>query len=109
MLGMGLSLTIEDFRQVVVHPKSLITGLICQMVLMPLVAFAITLIVEFPPEIKVGFIIIAICPCMHHPTQFSPHHDITTCYNFSPRIHIAYHSNVPHKRDTITGTKRATE
>jgi BASS family bile acid:Na+ symporter len=62
MLGMGLSLTIEDFRQVVVHPRSLITGLISQMILMPLVAFAITRIAILPQEIKVGFIIIAICP-----------------------------------------------
>ena len=62
MLGMGLSLTIEDFKQVVVHPRSLITGLFCQMVLMPLVAFGITMIADLPQEIKIGFIIIAICP-----------------------------------------------
>lgn len=62
MLGMGLSLTMDDFRKVVVYPRSLITGLVGQMIILPLIAFFIAAKAGLPPEISVGIIIIAVCP-----------------------------------------------
>lgn len=62
MLGMGLSLTLEDFRKVIVYPKSLISGLVGQMVFLPLLAFLIAAYAKLPPEISVGIVIIAVCP-----------------------------------------------
>jgi len=62
MFGMGLSLTIEDFRRILINPRSLLAGLFSQMVLLPVLAFTIASISGLSPELKVGLIVIAACP-----------------------------------------------
>jgi len=62
MFGMGLSLSLHDFERVLVKPRGLIAGLICQMILLPLFAFGIASISGLPPAIKTGIIIIAASP-----------------------------------------------
>ncbi|MFO8128316.1 MAG: bile acid:sodium symporter family protein [Bacteroidales bacterium] len=62
MFGMGLSLSVHDFEKILIFPRALIVGLSCQMLLLPVIAFVIALLSGFPPEIKVGFMIIAACP-----------------------------------------------
>lgn len=62
MLGMGLSLTLQDFRRVVVFPKATFVGLIGQLVLLPLVAFIMLSIIELPPVLAVGVMLLAVCP-----------------------------------------------
>ena len=62
MLGMGLSLTIQDFKRVVVFPKATFVGLVGQLVLLPAVAFAILAVVELPPALAVGVMLLAVCP-----------------------------------------------
>ncbi|MFP4621108.1 MAG: bile acid:sodium symporter family protein [Bacteroidales bacterium] len=62
MFGIGLSLERQDFVNVFRFPKTIFIGLFAQMILLPLVAFIILSITNLPPEIKVGFIIIAACP-----------------------------------------------
>jgi len=61
-LGMGLSLTEKDFRNIFTHPRAVITGLISQMLLLPLIAFFIAGISHIDPLYKVGLMIIASCP-----------------------------------------------
>ena len=61
-LGMGLSLTERDFRNIFLHPRAVTTGLISQMVLLPLIAFLIGQISNIDPLFKVGLMIIAACP-----------------------------------------------
>ena len=61
-LGMGLSLTEKDFRNIFVQPKAVITGLLCQMILLPLIAFLIASSINIEPLFKVGLMIIAACP-----------------------------------------------
>jgi len=61
-LGMGLSLTDRDFRNIFVQPKAVITGLCCQMILLPLIAFLIARSIQINPLFKVGLMIIAACP-----------------------------------------------
>jgi BASS family bile acid:Na+ symporter len=61
-LGMGLSLTERDFRNIFVHPRAVITGLCSQMILLPLIAFAIASLFNMSPLLKVGLMIIAACP-----------------------------------------------
>jgi len=61
-LGMGLSLTEKDFRNIFLHPRAVITGLISQMLLLPLIAFFIARISDIDPMFKVGLMIIAACP-----------------------------------------------
>lgn len=61
-LGMGLSLTDKDFRNIFLQPRAVTTGLICQMLLLPLIAFFIARISNIDPLFKVGLMIIAACP-----------------------------------------------
>lgn len=62
MLGMGLSLTGKDFRNIFLQPKAVITGLISQMVLLPAVAIGIAMVSGLPAEMQVGIVLIAACP-----------------------------------------------
>ncbi|MFQ3611205.1 MAG: bile acid:sodium symporter family protein [Fimbriimonadales bacterium] len=62
MLGMGMGLTADDFRRVVVFPKAFAVGLFAQMVLLPLTGFAMALIYPMEPALKVGVMILALCP-----------------------------------------------
>jgi BASS family bile acid:Na+ symporter len=61
-LGMGLSLTERDFRNIFVQPKAVITGLCCQMILLPLIAYLIARTIQLDPVFKVGLMVIAACP-----------------------------------------------
>lgn len=62
MGGMGLSLTLDDFRNIFRYPKDVVIGLICQMILLPAVAFGLAYISGYRPELQVGFVLIAACP-----------------------------------------------
>lgn len=61
-LGMGLSLTDKDFRNIFLHPKAVIIGLCSQMILLPLIAWFIARSIDIDPVFKVGLMIIAACP-----------------------------------------------
>lgn len=61
-LGMGLSLTDRDFRNIFMHPKAVIIGLCCQMILLPVIAWLIARSIHIDPYFKVGLMIIAACP-----------------------------------------------
>jgi len=61
-LGMGLSLTDRDFKNIFLHPRAVITGLCCQMILLPVIAWFIGRSVNIDPYFKVGLMIIAACP-----------------------------------------------
>ena len=62
MVGIGLTLTIRDFGQVTRNPRSIVVGTIAQILLMPLVAFAIAPFLGLAPALAVGLVIIAACP-----------------------------------------------
>ena len=62
MIGIGMTLTIRDFRQVAVYPKGMIVGTIAQILVMPLIAFMLATLLAVPPAIAVGLVIIAACP-----------------------------------------------
>ncbi|NJR16522.1 MAG: bile acid:sodium symporter family protein [Calothrix sp. CSU_2_0] len=62
MLGMGLSLVPEDFLVVTKKPKAIAIGLVSQLVILPIIGFAIASIVPMQPEIAVGLVILSICP-----------------------------------------------
>lgn len=62
MLGMGLSLTFEDFQRITKYPKAVSVGLFSQIVILPMIGFVITQVVAMPPEIAVGLMIVAISP-----------------------------------------------
>ena len=62
MLGLGLSLTIEDFKRVVIFPKAVLVGLACQMLLLPAVCYFIAKGTGLPPEFAVGLMLLAASP-----------------------------------------------
>ena len=62
MLGLGLGLTIKDFKRVLTTPKDFFVGIICQLILLPIIAYLIILILRLPIEIALGLMIIASAP-----------------------------------------------
>jgi len=62
MLGLGMGLTIQDFGRVAKQPKDFLVGLICQMILLPIVAFVLIKIFNTPIELALGVMIIAAAP-----------------------------------------------
>jgi BASS family bile acid:Na+ symporter len=62
MLGMGMTLTPADFRRVAKFPKAAVIGLSSQLIILPLLGFALAGIFFDVPELAVGFILIALCP-----------------------------------------------
>jgi len=62
MFGMGLTLTIADFRRVTRTPTATIVGTVLQLLTMPLVGIALARLFALPPLLAAGLIIIAACP-----------------------------------------------
>ena len=62
MFGMGLTLTVSDFGRLLKAPKAILTGFLGQIILLPLLTFAICLAFTLPPYIAVGIMILAACP-----------------------------------------------
>jgi BASS family bile acid:Na+ symporter len=62
MLGLGMSLTIQDFLRVVKIPKDFLVGLISQMILLPIIAFALIKLLNTPIELALGVMLIAAAP-----------------------------------------------
>lgn len=62
MLGMGLSLVIDDFRRVLKYPKATVIGLVNQLILLPIVGFGICHLFNLPYELAIGIMLLAACP-----------------------------------------------
>ena len=62
MFGMGLSLTIDDFKRVVRYPKAMFIGLVNQLILLPAIGFALIFLFPVEPDIAIGLILLAACP-----------------------------------------------
>ena len=62
MLGLGMSLTIKDFTRVIKIPKDFLVGFICQLILLPIVAFLLIKLLNIPAELAIGVMLIAAAP-----------------------------------------------
>ena len=62
MTGLGLSLTIADFKRVYEYPKAVIVGLGTQMILLPIICFFIVKALNLPAELGVGLMLLAAAP-----------------------------------------------
>lgn len=62
MLGLGLSLTPDDFRRVARHPQAVAVALGCQLLLLPLVCFGLVLALDLSPVLAVGMLLLAASP-----------------------------------------------
>jgi len=62
MLGLGLGLTIRDFTRVITQPRDFFVGFVCQLILLPIIAFILIKIFNTPIELALGVMIIAAAP-----------------------------------------------
>jgi len=62
MLALGLGLSLENFANVIKQPKDFLVGLICQLILLPIIAFILIKIFNTSPELAIGVMIIAAAP-----------------------------------------------
>ncbi len=62
MFGLGLGLTIADFKRVIIIPRDFIVGFFGQVIILPIIAFILIHIISMPPEIALGVMVIAAAP-----------------------------------------------
>ncbi len=62
MFSLGLTLVPADFRRVLARPQAMAIGLLGQMVVLPLLAWAVTTGLALPADMAVGLMILAACP-----------------------------------------------
>lgn len=62
MFGLGLSLTVQDFRDVRRAPKAVLVALACQLLLLPVVCFGLVLLLDLPPLLAVGMMLLSASP-----------------------------------------------
>jgi BASS family bile acid:Na+ symporter len=62
MLGLGLSLTLADFRRIAVYPRAVVAGLLLQMIVLTAAAFGAAKLFGLAPEIAIGLMLLAASP-----------------------------------------------
>ena len=62
MFGLGLGLTVADFKRVITIPRDFIIGFLGQVIILPIIAFILIHIISMPPEIALGVMVIAAAP-----------------------------------------------
>ena len=62
MFGLGLGLTVADFKRVISIPRDFIVGFFGQVIILPIIAFILIHIISMPPEIALGVMVIAAAP-----------------------------------------------
>lgn len=62
MLGMGMVMRPRDFVELVLEPKPMVTGILYQLIGIPLITMAMIYFIKLPPEIVVGFVMLAAMP-----------------------------------------------
>ena len=62
MFGMGVTMTVDDFKGVLKQPRAVLITTVAQYTIMPLLAYALCIIFKLPAEIAVGVILVGCCP-----------------------------------------------
>ena len=62
MFSLGIGLSLENFKRVIVQPKDFIIGAISQLIILPIVALILIFLFPIPTELKVGLILLAAAP-----------------------------------------------
>jgi len=62
MLGMGLTMSLQDFKLVLTRPKDVLIGILLRYITMPLVAFLVAKLLDLPPALAAGLILVGACP-----------------------------------------------
>jgi BASS family bile acid:Na+ symporter len=62
MFGVALDIKVKDFKQLFLHPKPPIIGLVSQLLLLPFLTLILTYLLQVHPSIALGMVLIAACP-----------------------------------------------
>ena len=62
MFGMGMTMTVDDFKGVLHSPKAVVIGVVAQFVVMPGLAYLLCQLFHLPPVIAIGVILVGCCP-----------------------------------------------
>lgn len=62
MFGVALDIKVEQFRNILLNPKSAFLGISAQFIVLPALAFGLVMLLKPPPSIAMGMILIAACP-----------------------------------------------
>lgn len=62
MFGMGLTLSLDDFKEVARRPVDVGIGVAAQFLIMPIIAVILTMIIPMSPEVAAGVILVGCCP-----------------------------------------------
>ena len=62
MFSLGIGLTIENFKRVIVQPKEFVVGAISQIIILPIIALILVFLFPIPVELKIGLILLAAAP-----------------------------------------------
>ena len=62
MFGMGMTMTLADFKGVMQSPKAVLIGVAAQFIVMPSLAFMLCKLFNLAPEIAIGVILVGCCP-----------------------------------------------
>ncbi len=62
MLGMGLTLSLDDFRRIFVIPFALVGGVVLQFAVMPFLGWGIGYLMELPQDMAIGLVLVSCCP-----------------------------------------------
>jgi BASS family bile acid:Na+ symporter len=97
MVGLGLSLTVADFKRVVFFPRAATVGLVTELLGTPLMAFAVALIFQPPPVIAIGLVILAACPSgvTSNAYTFAAKADVPLCVTLSAITSVVTVFSIP--------------
>lgn len=62
MFGMGSQMSLKDFKGVIMSPRAVLIGVICQFTIMPFIAWMLISFFRFPAEIAAGIILVGASP-----------------------------------------------
>lgn len=62
MFGIALDIRPSDFRQIWKAPRAMLTGVLCQFILLPLATFLLVVLIRPQPSFALGMILVASCP-----------------------------------------------
>ena len=62
MFGLGLSLTVGDFRRLLGHPKAVLLALALQALVLPALCYGLIVLLDVPPVFAIGLMLLAASP-----------------------------------------------
>jgi BASS family bile acid:Na+ symporter len=62
MITLGMTLTVTDFKRIVTFPKPVFIGLLCQMILLPVLGFGVAAIFALPAIYAISLVLLAVSP-----------------------------------------------